>query len=126
MIVCGAALSWAAEATARGRMGINSLVGIRVGYVTASEPAWLAGHRAARFPTHAAAAAFIASGLFSLMFRGMESIVGFAVITGSVVILGLVLWAAVRANRAACRALVSETADTGVPMGRVHGSSAPE
>ena len=107
-------------------MGINSLVGIRVGYVTASEPAWLAGHRAARIPTHAAAAVFIGLGLFSLMFRGAQSIVGFAVITGSVVILGLVLWAAVRANRAARRALVSETADAGVPIGSGHGSSAPE
>ncbi|MDK1327393.1 SdpI family protein [Arthrobacter sp. zg-Y1143] len=128
MIGCGAVLSWAAEATARGRIGINSLVGIRVGYVTASDAAWLAGHRAARVPTHAAAAVFAVLGVFALVFRGSEDVAGFAVIAGSAAVLGLVLWAAVRANRAAYRVVAQERAVPGVPVphGSKPGQSAPE
>ena len=111
LIVCGAVLSWAAEATARGRMGINSLIGIRVGFVTRSDAAWLAGHRAARIPTHAAAAVFAAMGVFALVFRGPEQVLGLTVIAGSLGVLGLVLAAAVRANRAAYRVVADETAD---------------
>ncbi|MCC3271879.1 SdpI family protein [Arthrobacter zhangbolii] len=105
LIICGAGLSWAAEATASGRMGINSLVGIRVGYVTVSEPAWRAGHRAARPLTHAAAGVFAALGIFALVFCGAESTSGAAIISGSLLVLGLILAAAVKANRAA-RAVV--------------------
>ena len=130
LIVCGAALSWAAEATARGRMGINSLVGIRIGYVTRSDAAWLAGHRAARIPTHAAAAVFMAMGVFAFVFRGPdEALPGLVLVSGSLLVLGLVLTGAVRANRVACRVvaaevLAGETADAGVTArpGREAGS----
>ena len=110
--MCGAGLSWAAEATASGRMGINPLVGIRVGYVTVSEPAWHAGHRAARPLTHAAAAVLAGLGVFVLVFRGPERISGLSITGGCLVVLGLILAAVVRANRAA-RAVVLAAAHAG-------------
>ena len=115
MIACGAVLSLVAETTARGRMGINSLVGIRVGFVTRSDAAWRAGHRAARILTHAAAAVFAAMGVLALVWRGRENVLGLIVIAGSLLVLGLVLAAAVRANRAAYRVVAAETADYGRP-----------
>ena len=120
LLGCGAVLSWAAETTARGRTGTNSLIGIRVGWVPRSDAAWLAGHRAARIPTHAAAAVFVVMGVFMLVFRGPdEAPLGLSVVAGSLLVLGLVLTGAVRANRAAYRVvaaevLAKETADGGV------------
>ena len=101
-------------------MGTNSLIGIRVGWVPSSDAAWLAGHRAARIPTHAAAAVFVVMGVFMLVFRGPdEAPLGLSVVAGSLLVLGLVLTGAVRANRAAYRVvaaevLAKETADGGV------------
>lgn len=101
LIASGIAVSWAAEATARGTLGINSFVGIRVGYVRHSPEAWLAGHRAARWPTHAAAGIFAASGILILALSPSENTAGGIVIGGSLGALGAVVAAAVRATRAA-------------------------
>ncbi|WP_442864143.1 SdpI family protein [Arthrobacter sp. ATA002] len=76
-------LSWVAEATARGKLGPNSFVGIRVGYVTHSPEAWTAGHRAARWPIHGAAAIFAACGILILALDIPEEVAGRIVIGAS-------------------------------------------
>ena len=83
LILVGLVLSWAAEATARGRLGVNALVGIRVGYVTASPEAWLAGHRAGRLATHAAAAVFALAGILVLALDLSEDEAGWIIIGAS-------------------------------------------
>ena len=40
LMLSAAAVSCAAEATARGKIGVNPFVGLRVGYVTHSSGAW--------------------------------------------------------------------------------------
>lgn len=94
-------ISWAAEATARGRLGMNSFVGIRAGYVTHSPEAWLAGHRAARWPTHAAAGIFAACGILILAMNASDETASRIAIGGSLAILATVMVAAKKATRAA-------------------------
>jgi hypothetical protein len=53
----------AVEAPARGRVGINSLVGMRFGPLLLSDRAWTVGHRAARTATWAAGITMLATGL---------------------------------------------------------------
>jgi hypothetical protein len=53
----------AVEAPARGRVGINSLVGMRFGPLLLSDRAWTVGHRAARASTWAAGITMLATGL---------------------------------------------------------------
>lgn len=101
LIASGMAVSWAAEATARGKLGMNSFVGIRVGYVTHSPEAWLAGHRAARWPTHAAAGIFAACGILLLVMDVSDAMGAWITIGASLGVLGTVIAAAVRASRAA-------------------------
>lgn len=107
LIAAGIAISWAAEATARGQLGMNSLVGIRVGYVRHSPEAWLAGHQAARWPTHAAAGFFAACGILVLALDPSEETAGGIIIGGALAGLAAITVAAVKANRAAELAVVS-------------------
>jgi hypothetical protein len=53
----------AVEAPASGRVGINSLMGIRFGPLLMSDRAWTVGHRAARVSTWAAGLSMLAGGL---------------------------------------------------------------
>ncbi|MCC3268639.1 SdpI family protein [Arthrobacter gengyunqii] len=107
LIVSAVAVSWTAEATARGQLGVNSGVGIRVGYVTHSADAWLAGHRAARLLLHASSAAFAVAAVLSLMLPGITDETGALIaIAGCLVALGLVIAASVKAGRAAERVVV--------------------
>lgn len=107
MLMCGLGLSWAAEATARGKVGVNGLIGIRTGYVTDSPEAWLAGHQAARGLMHAAAAVFAVMGILALVFDGTEGVLAVVAIAGSLGVLALILAAASRANRAAGRVVAA-------------------
>ncbi|MCQ2001223.1 SdpI family protein [Arthrobacter zhaoxinii] len=107
MLMCGLGLSWAAEATARGKVCVNGLIGIRTGYVTASPEAWLAGHQAARGLTHAAAAVFMVTGILTLVFDGTEGVLAVGAIAGSLGVLALILAAASRANHAAKRVVAA-------------------
>jgi len=107
LIVSAIAVSWTAEATARGKLGVNSAVGIRVGYVAHSEEAWLAGHRAARPLLHASSAAFALAGVLSLVIPGITDETGAVIaLTGCLVALGLVIAASVKAGRAAEHAVL--------------------
>lgn len=101
LIASGIAVSWAAEATARGKLGLNSFVGIRVGYVTHSPAAWLAGHRAARWPTHAAAGVFVISGILVLVLKPTDELSAWIAIGACLAALAGGIAAAVRASRAA-------------------------
>lgn len=101
MIAAGIIVSCAAEATARGRIGKNTFVGIRVGYVTHSPAAWLAGHQAARIPTHIAGAIFVAWGLLVLILDPSDEAAGGIAIGCCLAALAAIIAAAVRANRAA-------------------------
>ena len=107
LIAAGMAISWAAEATARGKLGMNSLIGIRVGYVQHSPEAWLAGHQAARWPTHAAAGIFAVCGILVLALSPSDETAGGIIIGGSLAGLAAITVAAVKANRAAKLAVVS-------------------
>ena len=107
LIVSAVAVSLTAEATARGKLGVNSAVGIRVGYVTHSDEAWLAGHRAARPLLHASSAAFALAGVLSLVLPGITDETGAVIaLTGCLIALGLVIAASVKAGRAAERAVM--------------------
>ncbi|WP_341392700.1 SdpI family protein [Arthrobacter sp. G119Y2] len=100
-MAAGIAISWAAEATARGRLGMNPFVGIRVGYVTHSPEAWLAGHRSARWPTHAAAGIIAACGILILALNVSDETASRITIGGSLAVFAMVLFAAKKATRAA-------------------------
>lgn len=67
LIAMGAVLSWVAEATASGRIGPNSTVGIRTEYMTHSPEAWLVGHRAARMLIHCNAIVLVLAGVLALV-----------------------------------------------------------
>lgn len=101
LIAAGIIVSSAAEATARGRIGKNSFVGIRVGYVMHSPAAWLAGHRAARVPTHIAGAIFAAGGLLVLLVEPSDEAAAGIAVGCCLAGLAVIIAAAVRANRAA-------------------------
>lgn len=108
LMLSAVAVSCAAEATARGKIGVNPFVGLRVGYVTHSSGAWLAGHRAARPLLHTAGAVLAASGVLLLVLPGMsDEDGGLVVIAACLAVLGIVIAAAVKANRAAELTVVS-------------------
>lgn len=98
----GALLLWLAHATASGKVRRNFFAGIRLASTLASDEAWLAGHRAAKSPTIAAAWCGIVSGLVAVTPVTAEVYVG-AVLVGCVAMLALILHAARLANRAAKR-----------------------
>ncbi|QIZ99356.1 SdpI family protein [Leifsonia sp. PS1209] len=63
------------EAAARGRLGINSLVGLRVPSVMSSDEAWRRGHAAARIPVWIGASGATVGALVSLaLSEGARSI----------------------------------------------------
>lgn len=98
LIAMGAALSWVAEATASGRIGMNSSVGIRTEYVTRSPEAWLAGHRAARMLINCNAIVLVLAGVLALVPALNAS---WMAITASLICLILLVPAVKRANHAA-------------------------
>lgn len=110
LIAAGMTISWAAEATARGKIGVNSLIGIRVGYVKHSPEAWRAGHRAARWPSHAAGGIFAACGILVLALDPSDETGAGIIIGGSLASLAAIIVAAVKANRAA-ELIVVQNAD---------------
>lgn len=50
IILASAAAAVSIEAAARGRLGVNSLIGLRISSVMSSDEAWQRGHAAARIP----------------------------------------------------------------------------
>lgn len=98
----------AVEAPARGRVGINSVVGMRFGPLLLSERAWTAGHRAARQYSWLAGLAMIIGGLIVVV-GALTDEQGVLVFVVSTLMLGLfTALAALRAHRAASAELVAE------------------
>ena len=101
LILSAAAVSGVSEAIVRGKIGVNHLVGLRVGYVTHSDEAWLSGHRAARPLLHASGAVLAAAGAL-LLVPGMPETGGAIIgVTACLIMLGLIIAASVKASRAA-------------------------
>jgi len=94
------------ELAARGRLGINSLAGIRTGALMMSDEAWTAGHRAARIPMGLAGLVIFVAGALALLLRLDGEATGTLVLASSAAALILVLIGAMVANRAANLALV--------------------
>ena len=87
------------EAAARGRLGVNSLIGIRIPSVMSSDEAWRRGHGAARIPVWIGACAAMVAGLVSLAID--EGARGAAVSVGSTLLLIGVTTGGFFASRAA-------------------------
>ena len=94
------------EAAARGRLGVNSVAGIRTRTVMMSEAAWTAGHRAARIPIGLAGLVTFLAGAAILALRPAEETVGPLVLAAAAAAVLLVLLGAAMATPAANRALV--------------------
>jgi uncharacterized membrane protein len=94
------------EAAARGRLGINSLAGIRTRAVMMSEEAWTAGHKAARLPIGLAGLIVFLAGAATLTLGLDEDTVGTLVLVSAGAAVVLVVIGAIVATPAANRALV--------------------
>lgn len=94
------------EAAARGRLGVNSVAGIRTRALMMSEAAWTAGHRAARIPVGLAGLVMFLTGAAILALRPDGDTIGPFVLAAAAVAVVLVLIGAAVATPAANRALV--------------------
>lgn len=99
------------EAAARGRLGINSVAGIRTRAVMMTQDTWTAGHQAARLPVGLAGLVLFLAGVASVAFPLEESAAGPLVLACSGLAVVLVIIGAVVATRAANRALGSAEGD---------------
>jgi len=95
------------EAAARGRLGVNSIAGIRTRALMMSEEAWTAGHRAARIPMALAGLVMFLTGAAVLAVRPDAGTTGQLVLAAAAAAVVLVLVGAVVATPAARRALIS-------------------
>lgn len=108
LAIAGLLISTSAELAARGIVGPNAAVGIRIPSVTASMAAWQAGHRAARWWMHVAAVAFVATAVWvALTPEALSVAVGVGAIAGLVA----VTVAGVVAHRAAVRVTADVSRD---------------
>ena len=96
----GGLLVWMAGAAASGRLGRNSIAGIRLASTMSSDEAWLVAHQRAKRPTQSAGWAAIASSLPAVLPVAMPVVAG-SVIIGAVAMLAFVLYAAAVGSRAA-------------------------
>jgi uncharacterized membrane protein len=94
------------EAAARGRLGVNSVAGIRTRALMMSERAWTAGHKAARIPVNLAGLVMFLTGAAVLALRPDEDTTGPLVLAAAAVAVVLVLIGAAVATPAANRAFV--------------------
>lgn len=97
----GVLLAFTAEATARGRLGLNSFMGLRFGYLVASDEAWYAGHRAARIPLVLSGVVVFIAGVILMLAQPNDNAANVVVGVAMGVLLLLVIVAAVIGNRAA-------------------------
>jgi len=96
------------EAAARGHLGINSLIGLRVSSVMSSDEAWQRGHAAARVPVWIGAGGAVAGSLISIVLP--ESVRGVGKTASTTILLLGVVVGGVIASRAA-RAVVPPVFD---------------
>ncbi|QNE37378.1 SdpI family protein [Leifsonia shinshuensis] len=87
------------EAAARGRLGINSLIGLRVSSVMSSDEAWQRGHAAARVPVWIGASGAVAGSLISIVLPESARGVGQTAST-TILLLGVIVGGII-ASRAA-------------------------
>ncbi|WP_104164477.1 SdpI family protein [Cryobacterium sp. N22] len=99
------------EAAARGRLGINSVAGIRTRALMMSDEAWTAGHKAARIPIGLAGLVMFLAGAATLLLRPHEDATRTLVLASAAAALLLVLIGAAVATPAANRALVQADED---------------
>jgi uncharacterized membrane protein len=111
LLLAGLLIVFASESAARGHLGLNSIVGLRFGYILVSDEAWLAGHRAARIVLDIAGSIFVVTGVLVLMLPLPENTMGAIVLASAVGVVLLVVVAGIIGNRAA-RAVVLEMVDT--------------
>jgi uncharacterized membrane protein len=100
MVSAGGVILWTAQAAASGRLGRNSVSGIRLPVTMASDKAWLVAHQAARRPTAIAGWIAIASAAPALLPLPLEFVVA-STLVGAVTMLVLVLHGAAVGARAA-------------------------
>ena len=110
LMLAGILVVVVSERAASGRLGINSLAGIRTGALMASEAAWTAGHRAARIPTDLAGLVLFLAGAVAQVFRLGEPATGAIVVSAAVASVVLIVIGAVVATPAANRALIDDLA----------------
>lgn len=113
LMLCGILVAAVSEAAARGRLGVNSVAGIRTRALMMSEEAWTAGHKAARIPIGLAGLILFLAGVATLMLRLDEDTTGTLVLVSAAATVLLVLIGAVVATPAAHRALDRTDADDG-------------
>jgi len=94
------------EAAATGRLGVNSVAGIRTRALMMSEAAWTAGHRAARIPMGLAGLVMFLAGAALMALRPDGNTAGPLMLAVAAVAVVLVLIGAAMATPAANRALV--------------------
>lgn len=100
-VIAGIAITWTSRAAATGRLGRNSLAGIRTPTTMHSDETWSAAHGASRPWTDIGGGLAIVAGLSALipMSEAMLTALGFA---GAACLLGFTLggaWVGVRAAR---------------------------
>ncbi|MEC5185154.1 hypothetical protein RCH12_002630 [Cryobacterium sp. MP_3.1] len=105
LMLGGILVAAVSEAAARGRLGVNSVAGIRTRALMMSEAAWIAGHRAARIPVGLAGLVMFLTGAAVLALRPDEDTTGPLVLAAAAVAVVLVLIGAAVATPAAHRAL---------------------
>lgn len=99
------------EAAASGRLGVNSVAGIRTRALMMSEAAWTAGHRAARIPMGLAGLVMFLAGAAILTLRLDGDSTGPLVLAAAAAAVLLVLVGAAMATPAANRTLVHTDED---------------
>lgn len=92
---------------ATGRIGVNPLVGIRIGYVRASDKAWRVGHRAA-LPLVLVGAVLSAGLALASLFPVSETARNVLILASACVLVLFAVIASVPANRAAMLVVADE------------------
>jgi len=105
LMLAGVLVVAVSEAAARGRLGVNSMAGIRTYAVMKSEEAWTAGHMAARLPVGAAGLVMFLAGAATAILPLDGNVTSVLVLATSALAVLLVIVGAVVANRAANRTL---------------------
>ena len=100
LAIAGLTLAWVAFAAASGKLGRNSLAGIRIPATLASDEAWLVAHQRSRSHTVAAGIIAIVGGLVLLTPMPMWAFTT-VVLGAAVLVLGFVLWGVAVGSRAA-------------------------
>jgi hypothetical protein len=105
LVLAGLLVVVVSELTASGRLGMNSLAGLRFGAVMASDEGWTVGHRAARIPLDLAGAALAVAGLVFLLVPMSEGGASAVMLISAGFALVMVVIASVLAQRAATQVL---------------------